>query len=97
MNDVILARLASWYVTQCNGDWEHQHGIKLVTLDNPGWHLAVDLVSTGLEDKHFEPVTRESNSTDWVHCRVQDGCYEGFGGPENIAELIIRFLDWARV
>jgi hypothetical protein len=95
MNSAILGRLASRYVPQCDGAWEHQYGIKLVTLDNPGWHLTVDLMDTDLEDKPFEPVIRETTSTDWVRCRIQEGQYKGFGGPENLTELIIRFLDWA--
>ena len=33
----------NWYKTNCDGDWEHSYGITLQTLDNPGWHLTVDL------------------------------------------------------
>ncbi|GHB54781.1 hypothetical protein GCM10010331_48120 [Streptomyces xanthochromogenes] len=33
----VLDRLQSWYSAQCNGDWEHEWGIKIDTLDNPGW------------------------------------------------------------
>jgi hypothetical protein len=31
------AWLEQWYFRQCNGDWEHTHGIIIETLDNPGW------------------------------------------------------------
>ena len=41
--------LQRWYAEQCNGDWEHEFGIKIETLDNPGWNLEIDLSGTGFE------------------------------------------------
>jgi Immunity protein 53 len=41
MNDLeigLLTQLQSWYVAQCNGDWEHTCGISIETVDNPGWY-----------------------------------------------------------
>ena len=43
-----LAFLEAWYRKHCGGDWEHQHGVELGTLDNPGWRLAVDLEGTSV-------------------------------------------------
>jgi hypothetical protein len=40
------AWLAEWYIKNCNGDWEHQYGVKIETLDNPGWHVEIDLIGT---------------------------------------------------
>ncbi len=40
------SRLEGWYVSQCNGMWEHAHGFTLGTIDNPGWTLTVDLAET---------------------------------------------------
>jgi hypothetical protein len=28
--------LHRWYAAQCDGDWEHEFGIRLTTPDNPG-------------------------------------------------------------
>ena len=36
-NEAVFQRLQKWYKSQCNGDWEHSFGIKIETLDNPGW------------------------------------------------------------
>jgi hypothetical protein len=44
-----LQWLQVWYKSQCNGDWEHQHGIKINTLDNPRWDLKIDIYNTDLE------------------------------------------------
>jgi hypothetical protein len=32
----ILPWLQGWYATQCDGDWEHEYGVSIETLDNPG-------------------------------------------------------------
>jgi hypothetical protein len=32
-----LTWLQAWYAEQCDGDWEHQFGVSVETLDNPGW------------------------------------------------------------
>lgn len=35
-----------WYANLCDADWEHQYGISLTTIDNPGWSLRIDLDGT---------------------------------------------------
>jgi len=45
--------LMSWYADQCDGDWEHQYGVCIETLDNPGWTLTIDLIGTPLADRSF--------------------------------------------
>jgi Immunity protein 53 len=35
--------LEKWYRARCNGDWEHQWGVEIGTLDNPGWRVHIDL------------------------------------------------------
>ena len=48
MNDNLLW-LMNWYAQQCDGDWEHENGIKIGTLDNPGWYIKIMLGGTELE------------------------------------------------
>lgn len=38
----------NWYVRECDDDWEHSYGVKIDTLDNPGWTIAIDLRETSL-------------------------------------------------
>jgi hypothetical protein len=87
--------LESWYEAQCNGDWEHRWGISIETLDNPGWCLRVEVTGTPLESKSFEGLNIERSDNDWVHCRIRDRIFEGFGGPKNLGELIEVFRKWA--
>ncbi len=61
-------------MAQCDGEWEHDYGIKIETLDNPGWLVSIDLLGTDLEDKSFPTIAQgvgaKSNprSPTWIHC-----------------------------
>lgn len=83
--------LQKWFGSQCNGDWEHCFGLKIATLDNPGWHVSVELEETPLAGVAFSPVLEERTEEDWVCCRIKDGCFEGFGGVGNLMEILDVF------
>ena len=38
--------LSKWYSSMCVDEWEHFYGIKIETLDNPGWIVTIDLLET---------------------------------------------------
>jgi hypothetical protein len=59
MNEI--TRLQEWYASQCNGEWEHGHGISITSCDNPGWWVKIDLAGTSLETKAFAPVARNAD------------------------------------
>lgn len=91
-----LSRLQHWYAAQCDGEWEHAHGIEIVTLDNPGWLLRVDLTDTDLQHKPFTAIHRgnSENDIDWLHCKVDAGQFEAAGGTPNLPEMLETFLTW---
>lgn len=37
--------LQNWYSSNCDGDWEHDYGITIETIDNPGWNIKIDVVA----------------------------------------------------
>jgi hypothetical protein len=86
--------LATWYERQCDGDWEHSYCVKIDTLDNPGWSLAIDLVDTNLEGKPFEEVSDLEPERDWIHCEVQGSTWRGAAGPRGLSALIRTFRQW---
>jgi Immunity protein 53 len=91
----LLSVLSHWYAHQCDGDWEHEYGISIQTIDNPGWSLSIDLHRTPLSDSPFADIAIERSADDWVCCRIEAEIFKGFGGPANLEELITLFLDWA--
>lgn len=86
--------LERWYRTQCNGDWEHQHGVRIGTLDNPGWSLDVDLVDTPEADRTKRASIIERSTTDWVFCEVKEGVFSARGGPGNLRDVVRAFMDF---
>lgn len=93
MSDV-LQWLQGWYHQQCDGDWEHQNGISVQTLDNPGWRVTINLEDTTLEERSFTTVEWENNVADWGRCWVTDGVFHGAGGPLTLIPLLTVFRQW---
>ncbi|MBA2941972.1 immunity 53 family protein [Paenibacillus sp. CGMCC 1.16610] len=93
----LIEWLEDWYLSQCDGDWEHCYGLKIETLDNPGWSVKINLQETTLENKSFESLVNERTEHDWIHCRLKEGYFEGFGGPKNLGEILLIFKDWVEL
>jgi hypothetical protein len=94
MNDAVL-RLAKWYEAQCNGSWEHEYGVVIDTLDNPGWSVKVDLTGTNLAGSQFVEVKNLAHERNWIHCVVKEQRFEGTGGPGMLGHILEVFLSWA--
>ena len=92
-SDAILW-LQSWFLSQCDGDWEHQHGVKVETLDNPGWAIEIGLTGTPMAETPFEKFSQERSEHDWVFCSVVDARFRAACGPSNLAEAIEVFRSW---
>lgn len=61
--------LQEWYKNQCNSKWEHDYGITIKTLDNPGWSVEIDL--EGVEyDETFQEINIQKSNTDWLKCSI---------------------------
>jgi Immunity protein 53 len=93
----ILSELETWFQQMCNGDWEHTNGIKLETVDNPGWMLTIEIRDTPLYGRPFQIVAERVSESDWLHCAVTDGVFRGSGGIGRLERIIAIFLRWAQV
>jgi|ERR1051325_6863729 hypothetical protein len=91
-----IRELQKWFSRRCDGDWEHGHGIKIATIDNPGWALDISLRETNLEYHTLEIVKTDRSETDWYWCWTEDGFFKARGGAENLQDMISLFLNWAR-
>jgi hypothetical protein len=58
-----LTWLQGWYLSQCDGDWEHGHGVDIGTLDNPGWRVEIRVAETELRAGHSWQCGRTARST----------------------------------
>ena len=92
-----FAQLIDWYSRQCNGDWEHQHGFEISTVDNPGVRLRVDLNGTYLEKSEFSRIEYKYDSdTEWIACeKTADNFFDGCCATGMSEQMIGIFVNWA--
>ena len=92
----ILAELQTWYLSNCDGEWEHGYGVSIDTLDNPGWSVRIDLLNTSLQAKGFERIDRHITENDWIVCWIEENEFHCACGPENLENCLQIFLDWSK-
>lgn len=104
MSDDNLTWLSQWYLSQCDNDWEHSYGVKIDTLDNPGWSITIDLTDTSLQHKAFECAEQGEPNGDldewrrtgsWWAASVQGGAFRVSCGPLDLSAAIGVFRQWA--
>ena len=81
-------------MSQCNEDWEHSYGVKIDTLDNPGWRVTIDLAETDLEHKVFEATKLVFEAdTEWLVCKVENKQFIGMSGPLMLSRVLSIFIE----
>ncbi|WP_199753230.1 Imm53 family immunity protein [Actinoplanes sp. ATCC 53533] len=83
--------LANWYAAQCDDDWEHEFGIRLQTLDNPGWNLQIDLVGTELEGQVLGMTRRDLEGGGWIVVAADGALFEVSCDPMSLRLAIHEF------
>jgi hypothetical protein len=87
--------LEDWYQKQCNGEWEHMNGIRIYTIDNPGWRVKIDLNGTRYaEIANAEIRENYESDSEWMVCKIVEGVYERAGGPLMLGPIIQSFRSW---
>jgi hypothetical protein len=74
-----ILQLQQWCEAQCNGDWEHQYGISIDTLDNPGWRVEIDLNGTPFAGVLFTRVHQKHQNGGWLLCWAENDKFVGRG------------------
>jgi len=92
VHTTLLTRLQNWYLTNCDGDWEHSYGISINTLDNPGWTIKIDLCDTCLQDLLYDKQI-DNGTFDWLFIKVADKVLEASGDTNKFSVILTIFLD----
>jgi hypothetical protein len=87
--------LQEWYSGQCDGDWEHQYGVEIGTIDNPGWRVRVDLQGTALDGCRLDIVRFENADDDWLRYWSDGTRFEAAAGPRSLARAVEAFRSFA--
>ncbi|MFA0964299.1 immunity 53 family protein [Roseivirga sp. BDSF3-8] len=85
--------IQNWFASQCDGDWEHDYGVKIETIDNPGWSVEIDLKDTVNETLSIEYQLMEKSKNDWYGYQVKDGVFSGGGDPSKLTVLLDIFIN----
>lgn len=72
-----IEKVQQWYAAQCDGEWEHQYGLSIDTLDNPGWSVSIDLIGTVLHDVNMEKYQQDNSPNDWIFCEIKNQTFIG--------------------
>lgn len=89
-----LSWLQQWYSSQCNGAWEHSYGVRIDTIDNPGWDVRIDLKESGYATMPVLEMKDDRGDRDWIHCEIKDGEFRGHGDPLKLERIIETFHRW---
>jgi|ERR1700730_2700727 len=88
----ITTELEAWYVDQCDGLWEHGLGIRIDTLDNPGWVVKIDLKNPSSIVLQWKGVELVVSEDDWIICGVEEEKYVGRGDASKLGAILTIFL-----
>jgi len=85
--------LQKWYLSRCDEDWEHEYGVHIDTLDNPGWSVIIDLSNTEIEDLEIQYTLTEKSDVDWIGYSILNKTFKGVGGPQKLNSIISLFKE----
>jgi hypothetical protein len=88
---MLINWLQNWYENQCDSDWEHDYGIRIESLDNPGWSIEIDLINTNVVVSPIDWQLVEISSNNWVGYKVENDIYFASGAPKKLELLILIF------
>lgn len=88
-----LEWIQAWYAAQCDGEWEHQYGITIETMDNPGWSVRIALTETAMQGKTMEAVRVDHGEKDWMQCFLREDVFCGYGDPTKLEKILQVFRE----
>ncbi|MFF4649688.1 immunity 53 family protein [Streptomyces sp. NPDC001380] len=88
-------RLQGWCLSHCDGQWEHEWGVRIDTLDNPGRTVSVGLRGTPLEGRAHLRREIDRSDGDRVEAWSARGAFHAACGPRNLTEALTLFRTWA--
>lgn len=77
----------------CDGYWEHSYSIRIESLDNPGWHISIDLNETNIENLDIDYQLIENSPNDWYGFSIKDKVFNASGDPSKLEFLLNKFRE----
>jgi hypothetical protein len=93
MENSLIKWIQQWYISQCDGDWEYEFGVKIQTLDNPGWNIKIDIVNLEF-NKNIAWKIIENSNNDWFGYKIHDNYFEASGDYHKLEFILQLFKDF---
>jgi hypothetical protein len=93
MEDNVLVWLQKWYLSECDGDWEHENTINIESLANPGWLIKIHLNNTLIEKVEIETIKIDNGEGDWFFYEIKDAVFRAAGDPGKLEFLLLKFKE----
>ncbi|MFJ2027030.1 immunity 53 family protein [Streptomyces sp. NPDC087897] len=87
--------IQSWYASNCDGEWEHEFGIRMATTDNPGWHIEIDVSETELEGVRIPRERCELPEGGWMIAWSDGTVFQAACAPGALGDVDALFEHWA--
>jgi len=91
MKNSTLKWIEDWYKSNCDGDWEHGYGIKIETLDNPGWLIHIDLIKTSFGNNDLDISSAKKDENNWYWWKIENNVFIAAGDPNKLSFLLELF------
>jgi len=86
--------LVNWFDSECDESWERLFGIKIQTIDNPGWAITICINETELKNNSLENVYVERSENDWYSIKIEKLFFKGYCGVFNFKEVLRSFRNF---
>lgn len=86
-----LKWLEKWHLENANDDG-YAVGIKIETLDNPGWLVKIDLFDTKCSGIQMKRIFFDNSDDDWMDCKIINNEFIGMGDCMKLCEILGVFM-----
>ncbi|AIU71835.1 hypothetical protein AT03_05150 [Hafnia alvei FB1] len=86
----IIKYFQNWYISKCDGEWEHSYGFDIGTIDNPGWKVIIN----GESNREPLVINIDHGDDDWIIINADAIEFKGYCSPQNLFTILKHAKKW---
>jgi len=87
----VLKWFENWHMQYLQTVGQPEKSSLLITIDNPGWGMTVDLSDRLSDHPKVLLSDVEKTENDWFYCAIENNKFEAAGGPFNLYDILLIF------
>ncbi|EKO13451.1 Imm53 family immunity protein [Leptospira kirschneri] len=92
-SETMFSWLMKWYQSQCDGDWEHEYGLKINTNKDQAWQVEIDIRFTELHDFELDTALEQKGTNNWYSFSIKDGRFLAEGDSKKLPVILEKFKE----